>query len=93
MEGHDLISWIVIGLIAGWLAGRLVQGRGMGCLVDIVVGIAGAVIGGVLISRLAPDLHYGFVGSVVVAFIGASLFLAVLRLLGVGRGAPLRRWR
>ena len=51
----------------------------------MVVGIAGAVIGGVILDQLEPNASYGFLGSIVVAFIGASLLLAVLRLLSGGR--------
>jgi uncharacterized membrane protein YeaQ/YmgE (transglycosylase-associated protein family) len=101
MDGHHLIGWIVIGLIAGFLAARLVEGRGLGCLMNMLVGLAGAVIGGLLIDRLSSDNNYGFLGSIVVSFIGACVFLGVLRLLGIGgRRHPLaagrlsdrRRW-
>ena len=85
MTDHDLIAWIIIGLIAGALAARVVEGGGFGCLGNLVVGVAGAIIGGALVRRLAPDLQYGFLGSVVVAFVGAALLLAVLRLLSGGR--------
>jgi len=93
MESHDLLAWILIGLIAGALASRLVEGRGLGFLLDLAVGIAGAVIGGILLHQLEPGARYGLLGSTVVAFIGASLFLGVLRMLGVRRGTPLQRLR
>lgn len=98
MEQHDLIGWIVIGLIAGGLAGRVVEGGGFGCLGDLVVGVAGAIVGGILVDHLSPDAHYGFLGSIVVAFIGACLLLSVLRLLsggrrlGGGRSPHWERW-
>ena len=85
VQSHHLIAWLIIGAIAGALAGRLVEGRGLGCLANVVVGIAGAVIGGVILDQLGPNASYGFLGSIVVAFIGASLLLAVLRLLSGGR--------
>jgi uncharacterized membrane protein YeaQ/YmgE (transglycosylase-associated protein family) len=85
VESHDLVAWVLIGLIAGSLASRLVEMRDLGCLATLAVGVAGAIIGGAIVGRLAPDARYGFLGSIVVAFIGASLFLAVLRLLGVGK--------
>jgi uncharacterized membrane protein YeaQ/YmgE (transglycosylase-associated protein family) len=85
VQSHHLIGWLVIGLIAGALAGRLVEGRGLGCLANLVVGVAGAVIGGAIIDQLDPNARYGFLGSVVVAFIGACVLLAVLRLLSGGR--------
>jgi uncharacterized membrane protein YeaQ/YmgE (transglycosylase-associated protein family) len=94
MESHHLITWIIIGLVAGALAGRVVEGSGFGCLGNLVVGIAGAVVGGLLLRQIAPEARYEFLGSIVVAFIGAVLLLAVLRLLSAGRplgGARGRR--
>jgi uncharacterized membrane protein YeaQ/YmgE (transglycosylase-associated protein family) len=85
MPSHHLITWIVIGLIAGALAGRVVEGGGFGCLGNLVVGIAGAVVGGLIVHAIAPDVRYEFLGSIVVAFIGAALLLSVLRLLSGGR--------
>jgi uncharacterized membrane protein YeaQ/YmgE (transglycosylase-associated protein family) len=88
-DSHSLIAWIVIGLIAGALASRIVEGRGLGCLGDLVVGVAGALIGGWLLRYFAPDYQYRFLGSIVVAFIGAAILLSVLRLLSGGK--PLGR--
>lgn len=94
MDSHSLIAWIVIGLVAGALASRIVEGRGLGCLGDLVVGVAGALVGGLLMHYLAPNYQYEFLGSIVVAFIGAAVLLSVLRLLSGGRplggGGP--RW-
>lgn len=87
MQAHHLITWIVIGLVAGALAGRVVEGGGFGCLGNLVVGVAGAVIGGVILHAVEPDAQYEFLGSIVVSFIGAVLLLGVLRLLN--RGKPL----
>lgn len=80
------IRWIIVGLIAGALASRVVRGRGLGCLFDIVVGIIGAFIGGFLLSNFVHG-DVGFWGSIVVAFIGAVVLLAVLRLLSPGHRA------
>jgi uncharacterized membrane protein YeaQ/YmgE (transglycosylase-associated protein family) len=94
MESHHLITWIVIGLVAGALAGRVVEGGGFGCLGNLVVGIAGAVVGGLIVRQLAPDARFEFFGSIVVAFIGAVLLLGLVRLLSGGRplcGARRRR--
>jgi uncharacterized membrane protein YeaQ/YmgE (transglycosylase-associated protein family) len=85
VQSHHLIGWLVIGLVAGALAGRLVEGHGLGCLANLVVGVAGAVIGGAILDHLDPNANYGLLGSIVVAFIGASLLLAVLRLLSGGK--------
>ena len=79
-----VLSWLLIGLVAGALAGRVVRGRGFGCLVDIVVGLAGAFIGGILVGAFVPGV-FGFWGSLIVAFIGAVVLLAVLRLLSGNR--------
>jgi uncharacterized membrane protein YeaQ/YmgE (transglycosylase-associated protein family) len=81
--GFGWLGWILIGLIAGALAGRVVRGRGFGCLVDIIVGIAGAFIGGILVGAFVPGVA-GFWESLVVAFIGAVVLLGVLRLLSGG---------
>jgi uncharacterized membrane protein YeaQ/YmgE (transglycosylase-associated protein family) len=80
------LSWIVVGLIAGAVAARVVAGRGFGCIADIVVGIAGAIIGGYLLG-LVFNLNgtVGFWGSIVVAFIGAALLLSALKALSGGR--------
>jgi uncharacterized membrane protein YeaQ/YmgE (transglycosylase-associated protein family) len=80
------LAWIVVGLIAGAIASRVVAGRGFGCLADIVVGVAGAIIGGFLLSALfGANGTVGFWGSLVVAFIGAVVLLAGLKLLSGGR--------
>jgi uncharacterized membrane protein YeaQ/YmgE (transglycosylase-associated protein family) len=82
----SFVAWIVIGLIAGAIASRVVAGRGFGCLADIVVGVAGAIIGGFLLSALfGASGTVGFWGSLIVAFIGAAVLLAVLKLVSGGR--------
>lgn len=78
----SVIAWIVVGFLAGWLAATLSRGRGFGCLGNTAVGLAGAVIGGVLFSALGLSGTAGFIGSVVIAAIGAALLLVVLGLLG-----------
>jgi uncharacterized membrane protein YeaQ/YmgE (transglycosylase-associated protein family) len=80
------LAWIVVGLIAGAIAARVVAGRGFGCITDVVVGVAGAIIGGFLLSSLfGMTGSVGFFGSIVVAFIGAAVLLAALKLLSGGR--------
>ena len=80
------VAWIVVGLIAGAVAARVVAGRGFGCVADIVVGVAGAVIGGYLLGALFDfNGTVGFLGSIVVAFIGAAVLLSVLKILSGGR--------
>src|SRR5437867_9984016 len=80
------LSWIIVGLIAGAVAARVVAGRGFGCIADIIVGIAGAIIGGYLLGSLfgaSGTVH--FWGSIVVAFLGAVVLLAALKLVSGGR--------
>ena len=84
LEPGGWISWIIVGLIAGAIASRIVRGRGMGCILDIVVGVVGAFVGGLIVSLFAPGT-YGFWGSLVVAILGAVVLLAVVRLLTGGR--------
>ena len=84
-----LLSWIVVGVIAGWLAGKVVKGTGFGCLGDIIVGVVGGLVGGFLASALfnIPDAVNGFnLGSILVAFLGAVVVIIVVRLLRGGRG-------
>jgi uncharacterized membrane protein YeaQ/YmgE (transglycosylase-associated protein family) len=75
-----LITWIIIGALAGFLASKVVRGKGYGLLGNTVVGLIGAVVGGFLASLLGVGGRFGFVGSLVVAFIGACLFLWLLQL-------------
>ena len=83
-----ILAWIVVGLIAGWLASRVMRGGGYGLIGDIVVGVLGAVIGGFLASTLLkmPDAVNGInVTSILVAFVGAVILLAILRAISPGR--------
>jgi uncharacterized membrane protein YeaQ/YmgE (transglycosylase-associated protein family) len=86
LDPGSWISWIIVGLIAGAIAARVVAGRGFGCLADIVVGVAGALIGGFLLGAIFHMTGtVGFWGSIIVAFIGAAALLSVLKLLSGGR--------
>jgi uncharacterized membrane protein YeaQ/YmgE (transglycosylase-associated protein family) len=88
MEGLGIIGWIIVGLIAGALAGFFVPGRErFGCLGTMLVGIAGGLLGGWLwVNVLNQDPATGFLGALVVATAGAILVLLILRAMGVGRG-------
>ena len=84
-----ILSWLVVGLIAGWLAGQFVRGSGYGMLGDIIVGIVGALIGGYLASAffgIAAPLTGINLTTIVVSFLGSVLTIVILRLVG-GRRA------
>jgi len=89
-----ILSWIVVGLIAGWLAGLVMKGGGYGLIGDIVVGVVGGLLGGWLATSV---LHIGAevnginLESIIVAFCGAIVLLLLLRLLGGGRRSFSRR--
>ncbi len=78
MDATTLIIWIIVGLIAGWLASMVVGGIGYGLVGDIIVGIIGAFIGGWLFSALGISTGAGILGSIIVAFIGAVILLLIL---------------
>lgn len=84
MDSHSIIAWIVIGAIAGWLAGVLVKGGGFGLLGDIVVGIIGAFIGGWLAGVLHINVGGGWISTILTAAVGAIILLLVLRLVRRG---------
>jgi len=86
IAGHHILGWIVIGVIAGALAGRVMRGAGFGLFRDALVGLAGAVIGGVLLHATTKQGHTSpsFLVELLVAFIGAIVLLAITRLFGVG---------
>jgi len=75
----DIIWWLIVGLIAGFLASVVMRGGGYGILGDIIVGIVGAIIGGWLFSLLGIGAGGGLIGSIIVAFIGACILIAILR--------------
>ena len=75
-----IIAWIVVGLIAGWAAGKVSRGHGFGLLGDLVVGLIGALIGGLIAGAFIQG-SIGFIGSIIVAFLGALVLLALVRLL------------
>ena len=77
---HGILAWLVIGAVAGWLAGLVMKGGGFGLLVDIVVGIVGAFIGGWLAGLLGISLGGGMIASIVTATLGAIVLLFVVRL-------------
>lgn len=91
MSSESLIVIVVVGIIAGWLAGLIVAGGGLGILGDLVVGIVGAFIGDFVLTSLHVHFAHGIVGAIVNATIGAIILLILLRLIGGfggGYGGP-----
>jgi uncharacterized membrane protein YeaQ/YmgE (transglycosylase-associated protein family) len=75
------IIWLIVGAIAGWLAGMVVKGGGYGLIGDIIVGIVGGLIAGWLLPQIGIVIGGGFVAAIINAFIGAVILLIVLRLI------------
>ena len=88
LSNQSLLVILVVGIVAGWLAGKLVAGGGFGLIGDLVVGVIGAFIGDWLLPRLSIHLGTGIISAIINATIGALLLLFVLRLV---RGGG--RWR
>ena len=76
---HPLLFWLLIGLIAGWLAGKVSRGRGFGCLTDILLGLVGAFLGGWIFMKLGI-WGGGFLYSLAAATVGAIILVAIVRL-------------
>jgi uncharacterized membrane protein YeaQ/YmgE (transglycosylase-associated protein family) len=76
-----ILLWILVGLVAGWLTGKIMKGSGYGFFVDILLGIAGALVGGFIANHLGLDAHGGFLYSTLIAVVGAVILVAILRLL------------
>ena len=91
LSNQSLLVILLVGIIAGWLAGKIVRGTGFGILGDLLVGIVGAFVGNWLLPRLGIHLGTGLVSAIVNATVGAILLLLVVRLLG-GAGGWRRRW-
>ena len=86
LSNESLLVIVLVGLISGWLAGKIVQGTGFGLIGDLVVGVAGAFIGDWLLPQLNIHLGAGIVGAIINATIGAVLLLVIIKLVrGGGR--------
>jgi uncharacterized membrane protein YeaQ/YmgE (transglycosylase-associated protein family) len=79
-----VLAWIGVGLIAGWLAGMTMSGGGYGVVADIVLGLIGAVVGG-LVAGMFIAGNAGFWGSILIAFVGACMLIAVARIIAPGK--------
>jgi len=73
-----MIWWICVGLVAGWATGKLMKGGGYGALMDIVIGIAGALLGGFLMRTLGFSGSGGFIYTVIVAILGAVILIWII---------------
>ena len=96
LSNESLLVIIFVGIVAGWLAGRLMEGGGFGLIGDLIVGLIGAFIGDWLLPQLRVHLGTGIVALIINAFIGAVMLLLILRLVGGGWGYRRswgRRWR
>jgi uncharacterized membrane protein YeaQ/YmgE (transglycosylase-associated protein family) len=93
LSNQSLLVIIVVGIVAGWLAGRVMEGGGFGLIGDLLVGLVGAFIGDWLLPRLGLHLGVGIVGLIINAFIGAVVLLLILRLVSGGGFGYRRRWR
>jgi len=89
--GHGLIAWIIIGVIAGWLTGKLMKGSGFGFLMDMVVGLIGALIGGFISSHMGFGGvgQHGLIVSILIAVVGAVILTWIVRLITGRRSANL----
>lgn len=89
--GHGIIAWIIIGLIAGWITGKLMKGSGFGFIMDMVVGLIGALIGGFLSQHLGLGGvgQHGLIMSIIIAVIGAVILTWIVRLVTGSRSSNL----
>jgi uncharacterized membrane protein YeaQ/YmgE (transglycosylase-associated protein family) len=81
---QSVIAWVIIGLIAGWLAGKVSRGRGFGCIADIILGMVGAILGGWIFSKLNIQ-GGGLLFSIAAATVGAVILVAIARIFSGGK--------
>jgi uncharacterized membrane protein YeaQ/YmgE (transglycosylase-associated protein family) len=81
---QSVIAWVIIGLIAGWLAGTVSRGRGFGCIADIILGMVGAILGGWIFSKLNIR-GAGLLYSIAAATVGAVILVAIARIFSGGK--------
>ena len=89
--GHGIIAWIIIGALAGWLTGKIMKGSGYGFFMDMIFGLAGALVGGFISSHLGIGGvgEHGLIVSIIIAVIGAVLLTWLLRLITRNKSAQL----
>jgi uncharacterized membrane protein YeaQ/YmgE (transglycosylase-associated protein family) len=91
MSGESLLIILLVGLVAGWLAGQIVQGTGFGIIGDLLIGIIGAFIGSWVLPRVGLHLGSGIISAIINATIGALILLFIIRLVR-GGGGWRRSW-
>jgi uncharacterized membrane protein YeaQ/YmgE (transglycosylase-associated protein family) len=82
-QTHGVVSWLLLGLVAGWLAGKIARGRGFGCIADIVLGLIGSYIGGWIFIKLGI-FGGGFLYSLAAATLGAVILVSIAHLFAGG---------
>jgi uncharacterized membrane protein YeaQ/YmgE (transglycosylase-associated protein family) len=80
-ETHGIVSWLLLGLIAGWLAGKLARGRGYGCITDVILGLIGSYLGGWIFMKLGI-FGGGFLYSLAAATLGAVILVSIAHAFG-----------
>ncbi|MGA8110413.1 MAG: GlsB/YeaQ/YmgE family stress response membrane protein [Acidobacteriaceae bacterium] len=89
--GHSILAWIIIGALAGWITGKIMKGSGFGFIMDMIVGLVGALIGGFISAHLGLGGvgQHGLIMSIVIAVIGAVILTWIVRLFSGNRKANL----
>jgi uncharacterized membrane protein YeaQ/YmgE (transglycosylase-associated protein family) len=77
---RSLIGWLLIGLIAGWLAGKIARGRGYGCITDVILGLVGSLLGGWIFTKLGIVHENTFLFSLAAATVGAIILVSIVHM-------------
>jgi uncharacterized membrane protein YeaQ/YmgE (transglycosylase-associated protein family) len=85
----NIIYWIIVGVIAGWITGKLMKGSGYGFIMDMIVGLVGALIGGWVAGLLGFGGDHGMIVSIIIAVVGAVILTLIVRLITGNRRANL----
>jgi uncharacterized membrane protein YeaQ/YmgE (transglycosylase-associated protein family) len=93
LSSSSLLIILLVGLVAGWLAGQIVQGTGFGFVGDLIIGVAGAFVGGWLLPQLGIQIGSGTISAIIDATIGAVILLLIMRLVRGGNGWRARLGR
>jgi uncharacterized membrane protein YeaQ/YmgE (transglycosylase-associated protein family) len=80
LEPGGILAWLIVGLLAGWIAGIVTRGQGFGCITNVVIGVIGAFIGGLILAVLNVDGTAGFLESLAIATLGSVILLAIANL-------------